>query len=508
MTWVTIIVALAALAVGIVAGWLLMRSRTEQVVARQGAIEKEVEMLNRQCDELRANASEEKLRTEQLHSEKADLQAESEAMRREIEHCQERLHERDAALGESRTAINTLREQLANQMATLSTTTAERDTARREAALLKEQMLKDEKTRAEAFDRQLQVVQEQLKNETRQLLEQRADALGKSNNEQMSNVVKPLKEQLEAVQKQLKEGATSSSANRASIEKAIDDLMKRTIEMSNEAGQLTRALRGDNRTQGNWGEMVLETLLDNSGLERGVHYDTQVILRDEGGRSLNNELTGQRMIPDVVVHFPDNKDVIIDSKVSLTAYLEYCNATSDNERDIAASRHLSSLRQHVRELRMKNYTGYIKPPRKALPYMMMFVPNEMALQLAMHTDPTFWRESFENGIFITSEQNLIIMLRIIHLSWTQVQQYENQQQIIAQASTLLDRVVRSIERFDKVSSGIDRLRNDFDEARTALVGRQGVLAAAKTMEKLGAKTSQQRLLPEPSDDTNETDNQS
>lgn len=365
---------------------------------------------------------------------------------------------------------------------------------------LQQQRQQDLQDREANFQRQLQLVKEQMQNETRQVLDQRAEALGKSNREQMSDVVKPLKEQLEAVQKQVKATENSSTANRASIEKAIEDLVKRTIEMSNDARGLTRALQGDNRAQGNWGELVLETILGNSGLEKGVHYETQVTLRDADGRALSHELTGQRMVPDVIVHYPDDKDVIIDSKVSLTAYLDYCNAQNDAQRDAAAQRHVASMRQHVRELRLKNYASYIKPPRQALQYMLMFVPNEAALQLALQTDSSLWREAFDSGICITSEQNLIVLLRMIQMAWTQVQQFHNQQEIIAQATVVLDRVQRFVDRLDRVNSSIDRLHNDYEEARRAFDGRQGILAAAKSMERLGAKTSQQRLLPEPTEE--------
>lgn len=365
---------------------------------------------------------------------------------------------------------------------------------------LQQQRQQDLQDREANFQRQLQLVKEQMQNETRQVLDQSAEALGKSNREQMSDVVKPLKEQLEAVQKQVKATENSSTANRASIEKAIEDLVKRTIEMSNDAKGLTRALQGDNRAQGNWGELVLETILGNSGLEKGVHYETQVTLRDADGRALSHELTGQRMVPDVIVHYPDDKDVIIDSKVSLTAYLDYCNAQNDAQRDAAAQRHVASMRQHVRELRLKNYASYIKPPRQALQYMLMFVPNEAALQLALQTDSSLWREAFDSGICITSEQNLIVLLRMIQMAWAQVQQFHNQQEIIAQATVVLDRVQRFVDRLDRVNSSIDRLHNDYEEARRAFDGRQGILAAAKSMERLGAKTSQQRLLPEPTEE--------
>ena len=444
MTLTIILVAVAALALGGLAGWLLMRPRQVELQQKLFAAEAE---------------------RERKASVEATLTAQLESLRNE-------------------------RQQLQVDYAGLQ----------KEVALLKQQTERDDKARAEAFERQLLMVKEQMQNESRQLLEQRAEALGKSNNEQMNHVVEPLKEQLEAMRKQVGESMKTSTESRVSIEKAIESLVKRTEEMAGEANNLARALKNENKTQGNWGEMILDTILEGSGLEKGVHYETQVTLRDEQGRALSNDETGQRMVPDVIVHYPDGKDVIIDSKVSLTAYVDYCNAESDEERQAAAERHVASVRQHVKELRLKNYANYIKPPRQALQYMLMFVPNEAALQLALQQDTALWREAFENGICITSEQNLIVLLRMIQLAWTQVQQFQNQQEIIAQAKSLLDRVQRFVERFDKVSAGIDRLRADYDEARRAFDGRQGILGAAKTMERLGAKTSQNRLLPEPNDD--------
>ena len=221
----------------------------------------------------------------------------------------------------------------------------------------------------------------------------------------MGNVVTPLKEQLEAIQKQVTENIKTTTDNKASIEKAIDELLKRTLEIGNDANNLARALKNESKTQGNWGELILEKLLESSGLEEGVHYDRQTTIRDNTGKPVFHDETGKRLIPDVIIHYPDGKDCIIDSKVSLSDYLDYCNAETDDVREQALKRHIISIRKHVKELAGKDYSSYIQPPHQRLNYTIMFVPNEFATQLALQNDRMLWRESFDKGIFITSEQN-------------------------------------------------------------------------------------------------------
>lgn len=443
----TIIATILALAIGVLVGWLSSKPKVVSLQEKLTAAEAEKERRLAVAETLTDQQNKLRSQFDDLRKEREQLQIDCGALRKEVD-------------------------------------------------LLKAQMQKEDLQRSEAFEKQLQIAREQMQNVTQKMLEQRAEALGKTNTEQMSGVVGPLKEQLAAMQKQVNESLKTSVESRTSIEKSIENLMRRTQEMTVEANNLARALKSENKTQGNWGELVLDTILEKSGLEKGVHYETQVTLRDEQGRILLGDESGQRMIPDVIVHYPDGKDVIIDSKVSLTAYLDYCNAETEDQRAAAASRHAASVRQHVRELRQKDYASYVKAPRQALQYMIMFVPNEGALQLALQEDQSLWREAFDRGVCITSEQNLIVLLRMIQLAWTQVQQYENQQQIMTQAKMLLDRVALFIERYNRIGNGIDDLRRRYDEANTTLSGRQSVLTAAKEMEKLGAKTSTTRKLPD------------
>ena len=340
------------------------------------------------------------------------------------------------------------------------------------------------------------MVKEQLQNTTQEILKQREESLGKTNAEQIGNVVTPLKEQLEAIQKQVTESIKTTTDNKASLGRAIEDLMKQTKTISDDANNLTRALRNESKTQGIWGEMILEQLLENSGLEKDVHYELQTTLRDASGKAITHDETGKRLIPDVIVHYPDGKDCIIDSKVSLNDFVDYCNAENPDDKEKALAKHIVSVKKHVKELVSKDYSSYIKPPRMAMNYVIMFVPNESAMQLALLEDSTMWRDAFDKGICITSEQNLLVLLRMIKMAWTQVQQAQNQQQVFDQARKLLDRVADFIERFDRVGEQINKAGETFNGAKNKLYnGQQSVVKAAKEMEKLGAKTSSKKQLP-------------
>ena len=428
------------------------------------------------------------------------LKAELESAKKELELTKKKVEEKDSMIFNREQQLTDLNSKIEKQRNSNSEIVAQRDTALKEVAILKEQMERSEKERSEAFNQQLQMAKEQLQNATQDILKQREDSLNKANNEQMGNVVTPLKEQLEAIQKQVTENIKTTTDNKASIEKAIDELMKRTLEIGNDANNLARALKNESKTQGNWGELILEKLLESSGLEEGVHYDRQTTIRDNTGKPVFHDETGKRLIPDIIIHYPDGKDCIIDSKVSLSDYLDYCNAETDDVREQALKRHIISIRKHVKELAGKDYSSYIQPPHQRLNYTIMFVPNEFATQLALQNDRMLWRESFDKGIFITSEQNLLALLRMIQIAWTQVQQARNQQEVIDQARKLLDRVSDFAARFDKVGEQIQKASESFSNAKDKLYnGQQSIVKAAKDMEKLGYKPSPKRQLPEPSD---------
>ena len=351
----------------------------------------------------------------------------------------------------------------------------------------------------ESWDEQKRVVEQQFSALAGEVLDKKSEAFQKVNQEKMDAIINPLNEALKNMRESVEKTRDQGNQNKVALEKAIEEMMKQSQSLGQEAGRLANAMTTKTKIQGNWGEMILKELLDSQGLEEHKHYDLQYTLRGNDGTALSNEDSGKNMRPDAVVYYPDDKCVIIDSKVSLTAFLDYCNAEDDAVRTEAARKHLQSVNQHVKELAAKNYAGYVKAPYKSLPYVIMFMPNETAFQLAMTEEPMLWREAFNKGVFITSEQNLIAALRMIQIAWTQTQQAQNQEKIIDTARMLLDRVSDFSKYMGDVGSAIEKAENSYRQAYDKLsTGRQSIVKAAENLVELGARASAKKQLPKSS----------
>ena len=355
--------------------------------------------------------------------------------------------------------------------------------------LMKEQEAKNDELRNKQFEMQINALKSELQNATEKLLRQREESLVRNNSVHIEAVLGPLKNEIEGMKKSMVDNIKTSSENKASLEKAIEELMKRTQDIGNDANNLAKALKNESKTQGNWGELILENILEKSGLSEGEHYEKQSAIKDAKGNSVFHDETGSRLIPDIVVHYPDNKDLVIDSKVSLTAFVDYCNAADESAKSQALRRHLLSLRNHYKELQKKSYSSYIKAPRVSLDYVVMFVPNESAMQLALYEDASLWREAFENGVFITSEQNLLALLRMIQLAWSQVKQARNQQEVFDEVNKLLDRVGEFVKRYEDLGKKIESLQVSYEETRKKLyTGNQSVVKTAGKLIDMGGKS--------------------
>ena len=270
-----------------------------------------------------------------------------------------------------------------------------------------------------------------------------------------------------------------------------------TLKIDETANRLTNIIKGGNKEQGKWGERMLIDILESQGLQRGVDYDIQQTITDRKGNAIINEDSGKKMIPDVILHYPNNEDIIIDSKMSIEAYYNYMNAETDAAKAQYAADLVRSIRNQANDLAKKDYSRYIAKNRTAVDFVIMFVPNEGALQLALAKEPKLWGEAFDKQVFITSQQNLLAVLKMIQMSWRQFHQTENQKRVFALAEELLKRVGDFIKRFDKVGTAIENLKGSYDEAyKKAYTGRQSVVQKANEIKELGVKESSLSPLKE------------
>lgn len=385
----------------------------------------------------------------------------------------------------------------ANLRAGISEKETEIRMLRREMELTCEQRRKDDEARDRHYAEQLRVAREQLKNATDELLHLRAEELNRSNSSQMNAIIEPLKEKIKEMQEAMENTREMNTRNTASLHQAIEDVIKRTASIGDEAGKLAKALRHENKIQGNWGETILNELLESQGLKQGIHYEVQSTIKDKNGKPVLNETTDKRMIPDVILNYNKGKSLIIDSKVSLAAFLDYTAAETEEERREALDRHIKSIRSHVKELANKNYKRYILPPRESLNFMIMFVPNESALQLAIINDPSLWREALSAGVFIAGEYNLVATLRIVELAWIQEVQAEQQRKVSELATQLIERVGEFYSHFRLIRERMEAVDRAYSEAEKKLMtGRQNLIAPAQKLKEMGYKEKDRYPLPE------------
>lgn len=351
------------------------------------------------------------------------------------------------------------------------------------------------------FAERLRLVQEQLGTTTERLLKQRSEELDTANRSQMNSIIAPLKEVMAEMKKSMDDNRDSFNRNTASLSEQLKQMHATTTNLGAEAEKLSRALQAGPKIQGDFGEMKLNDLLDKFGFTKGVEYDVQYTMRDSKGNVIRNDDTNDMMRPDVVLHYPDHKDVIIDSKASLTAFINYVNAGTDNERKAYLEEHVKSVRRHVDELSAKNYGKYSMDGGTTLDFVIMFVPQEAAMQLAVSADASLWNYAFERNVIITGEQNLFSLLRLLQIAWTQQRQAENQEKVFDMASTLVDRVQLFVERFDRLDSDIHGVRKSFDDAKKAMSGNRGFIGSARKLIDMGAKANpKKKKLPEEVDE--------
>lgn len=400
-------------------------------------------------------------------------------------------------LRETRDAkIEAMREQQQTQIATLKETqtlqiealhAAQKeyiDTLRKEFEKEREQLKERIRQREEDMRRENLA---QFKAVAAEIFKEHTGGLKQANAEQLDALLRPLSENIEGFRKIVRETYVQETASRKSLTDQIERLMKLNETIGLDARNLTSALKGNSKVQGDWGEMVLETMLQRAGLEQGIHYQCQVS-RDTDGTPLRAE-GGELRRPDVIVFLPDSRKLIIDSKVSLTAFADYCNASDEAQRRRASQRNLESVRRHIDELASKRYQDVVEGSAR---HTLMFIPNEGAYIAAIQESSELWQYAWERNVAIVSPIHLFSVMKVISQLWIQDKQNRNTLEIARRGGRLYEKIAGYVSALQEVGTHLQRATVSYDTALSRLTsGRGNIVKLAQELKELGAKTEKQ-----------------
>ncbi|MGL4994020.1 MAG: DNA recombination protein RmuC [Bacteroidales bacterium] len=352
-----------------------------------------------------------------------------------------------------------------------------------ELRLVKEQ---SQRSREES-DRLRENMQRDFKLIASDLLTQKGEQLTNINTKNITELLNPLNERISEFKKRVEDTYDKESKQRFSLEEKIKDLVKLNEQMSLDAQNLTRALKGDSKVQGDWGEVILERILEQSGLTRNQEYFIQETLRSSSGELLRDD-SGKALRPDVVVRYPDNKVLVVDSKVSLTSYVRYLESTTEEDRVTYSKQLVLSVKSHIDQLSAKRYEML----DGSLEFKMLFMPNEGAYTLALQGDSSLWEYAYSKQILLISPTNLIAALKLIVSLWKQENQNRNVLAIAEAGANLYDKFAGFVESMQRIGSGIDKAKEEYDKAFAQLShGRGNIISRVEKMKELGLKTKKQ-----------------
>ena len=348
---------------------------------------------------------------------------------------------------------------------------------------------------------QLTLIKEQMKTTSESVLKARQEELGERNKEQVSKIIDPLQKSLKDMQEAFNKNKEQQSEALTRLDATIKVNMEKSIALGETADRLTRALTGEVKVQGNFGELKLKQLLEDLELKEGEQFDTQETLRDQYGKAHKGD-EGKGMIPDFILHFPNNRHVVVDAKMSLTDYERYMNCEEGEEKTHHLQAHLQSVRAQVKRLAKKEYTKYLPSGYNRLNFAIMYVPIEGALNLALLNDSTLWREAYDEGVMILGPQTMYMNLRVLEMMWTQVRQLNNQQTMIDAANTIVERVQDFGQRFMDVESSMnDTVKKMARLKITTSDSGPSIITAARNLIKAGAKENKKKKPIAELDDT-------
>ena len=525
-----IAISIAALIVGCIIGWLAQKSRQQALITKN-------EMLTKQADEIKDEAQRQLAAVKEeaerrLESAKAEAQqnmnnAKAEAQQ-QLDIAKREASERlEATKAEAQQQLEATKKEASEQLTrTKAEAQQQLEALKREASEQLEATKKEAsdllaKTKAEAeaqqqkalaekdaawndimkgqeqrFNETMARMSEQMKNATADMLKDRQKEFADSSNQQLGQIVNPLRETIDKMKQTMADTTLKQTEMSSVLKDNIERSMQQAMAAKKSAEELANALKHGSKVQGDWGEAVLDELLTSQGLVRGIHYDTQAVIRDAQGNTVHTD-DGATLRPDVILHLDQRREVIIDSKVSLTAFLDYANADNEADRLRFLKTHIDSLQKHVKELSTKDYSAYVQSPKVRMDYVIMFVPHTGALWTALNAQPDLWRKAMEQNVFIADEQTLFAALRIISLTWTQIRQAENHEQVYRLANEMLDRVGQFMKKYAAIGKALKTATTAYDDAERKLQpSGQSILQTCAKLQKLGAKQSDKNPLPQ------------
>ena len=366
-----------------------------------------------------------------------------------------------ARLDESQRRIAECDKQLSEERIAHARTQSERDSLRQSL---------DESRRQE------DTMKSEFKNLANEIFAEHQHNLRQANRDSLDLLLKPFKDNITEFRERVERIYAAENEQRGALKNELDNLVKLNLQMTSSAANLTDALRGNSKVQGDWGEVYLETILESTGLVRGIHYHIQKNIKGEEGENLR---------PDVVLSLPEERSIVIDSKVSLTAYVRYVEAESDAERKIAMAEHIKSITKHVTELANKEYQKLLNSPD----FVIMFIPTEPAFLEALKADNTIWADAYAKKIIISSPTNLFALLKMVGDMWRRDEQTKNQAEILDKATKLYEQLVVFTEQLEGVGTALDSAKSKYDEAYKRLhTGNNNIVRLGERLKKLGLPT--------------------
>ena len=389
-------------------------------------------------------------------------QRNEEAQKVEKSRCEARIVELEESLASSQQNFN--EERIAHVR-----TQSERDALK--------QSLEQLRTEREASER---TMKSEFKNLANEILAEHQHHLRQANRDSLDLLLKPFKDNITEFRERVERIYAHENEQRGALKNELDNLIKLNQQMTSSAANLTDALKGNSKVQGDWGEAYLETILESTGLVKGIHYHIQQNIKGEEGQNLR---------PDVVLSLPEERSIVIDSKVSLTAYVRYTEAESEAERSQALAEHVQSVKKHVQELALKEYQKLINSPD----FVIMFIPTEPAFLEALKEDNTIWAEAYRKKIIISSPTNLFALLKMVGDMWRRDEQTKNQAEIVDKATKLYEQLVVFTEQLEGVGTALDTAKSKYDEAYKRLhTGNNNIVRLGERLKKLGLPTKKQQ----------------